>query len=56
MQAHASSQGAIVAKSMTKKVTMLVYGEDPSQSKVDKANKYKIEVLTEAEYLKKLKG
>ncbi|MEC7987118.1 MAG: helix-hairpin-helix domain-containing protein [Myxococcota bacterium] len=56
MQEQAKGLGAIVSDRLTKKVQILVYGEDPSQSKIDKAEKYKINVLTEAEYLAKLQG
>ena len=55
MQAEARDLGARVLSSVSKKLEILVIGEEPSQSKVNKAKKYGIQVMAEADYLKLIK-
>ena len=52
---EAKDLGARVLKSVSGKLDFLVVGEDAGQSKITKAKKLNIKMITEEEYKKKLK-
>ncbi|MCP4808043.1 MAG: DNA ligase [Proteobacteria bacterium] len=54
MKIRAKALGAALASGISKSLDLLVIGEKASQSKIDKATKYEVEVLTEAEYLARI--
>jgi DNA ligase (NAD+) len=54
LQKHAKVYGAIVSKSVSSKTDYLIIGENVGQAKTKAAKTHGVEVLTEAEYLKKL--
>ncbi|MEM1000251.1 MAG: NAD-dependent DNA ligase LigA [Bacteroidota bacterium] len=51
IKAHIESHGGTVKGSVSAKTDYLVTGTDPGGSKVTKAEKHKVTILTEAEYL-----
>ena len=54
LQKQAKTHGAIVGNSVSSKTDFLIIGENVGQSKIKAANSHNVEILTEAEYLKKL--
>jgi len=54
LQKQAKTYGAIIGKSVSSKTDFLIIGENVGQSKIKAANSHNVEILTEAEYLKKL--
>jgi DNA ligase (NAD+) len=54
LQKHAKVYGAIVSKSVSSKTDYLIIGENVGQAKTKAAKTHGVEVLTEAEYLRKL--
>ena len=53
---EAKDLGATVRKSVSGKLDFLVVGEEAGQSKITKAEKLNVEMITEEEYRKRLKG
>ena len=54
LQKQAKAFGAIVGSSVSSKTDLLIIGENVGQSKIKAAEKYGVEILSEAEYLQKL--
>ena len=54
LEKQAKTLGILVAKSVSSKTDFLIIGEKVGQSKMNHAKKHNIEIMTEAEYLKKL--
>ena len=54
LEKQAKALGVLVGKSVSSKTDFLVIGEGVGQSKINAAKFHKVEILTEAEYLKKL--
>ena len=55
LEKQAKSLGISVAKSVSSKTDFLIIGENVGQSKMNKAKNHDVEILSESEYLKKLK-
>ena len=55
MKDQASKLGATVITSVSKNLDILVIGAKPSNAKVEKARKYGCDVLSEKEWLDKIK-
>ena len=55
LEKQAKSLGISVAKSVSSKTDFLIIGENVGQSKMNKAKNHGVEILSESEYLKKLK-
>ena len=53
LQKQAKAFGAIVGSSVSSKTDLLIIGENVGQSKIKAAEKYGVEILSEAEYLQK---
>ena len=51
---QAKALGVLVGKSVSSKTDFLIIGENVGQSKIKAAKSHDVEILTEAEYLKKL--
>ena len=54
LEKQAKSLGVLVGKSVGSKTDFLIIGENVGQSKIKAAKTHEVEILTEAEYLKKL--
>ena len=54
LQKQAKAYGAIISKNVSSKTDYLIIGENVGQAKTKAAKTHGVEVLTEAEYLKKL--
>lgn len=54
VEKHAKSLGATIGGSVGKTTTWLVCGSDVGQSKIDKAAKFKVRVVQEAQYLQEI--
>jgi len=54
LEKQAKSLGVLVGKSVSSKTDFLIVGENVGQSKIKAAKSHDVEILTEAEYLKKL--
>jgi len=54
LEKQAKALGVLVGKSVSSKTDFLIIGESVGQSKINAAKSHKVEILTEAEYLKKL--
>ena len=52
MEAFLESHGAKCTHSVTKKIGMLIVGENPGPSKVKKAEDYGIRIITENDFYK----
>jgi len=56
LEKQAKALGIFIGKSVSSKTDFLIIGENVGQSKIKAAKSHKVEILTEAEYLKKLKS
>ena len=54
LEKQAKAFGVLVGKSVSSKTDFLIIGENVGQSKIKAAKSHDVEILTEAEYLKKL--
>jgi len=54
LEKQAKVHGVLVGKSVSSKTDFLIVGENVGQSKIKAAKSHEVEILTEAEYLKKL--
>jgi len=54
LEKQAKAHGVLVGKSVNSKTDFLIVGENVGQSKIKAAKSHEVEILTEAEYLKKL--
>jgi DNA ligase (NAD+) len=54
IEKQAKSLGINVAKTVSSKTDFLIIGKNVGQSKMNKAKKHNVEILSESEYLKKL--
>jgi len=54
LEKQAKAHGVLVGKSVSSKTDFLIVGENVGQSKIKAAKSHKVEILSEAEYLKKL--
>jgi len=54
IEKQAKALGVFVGKSVSSKTDFLIIGENVGQSKIKAAKSHEVEILTEAEYLKKL--
>jgi DNA ligase (NAD+) len=54
LQKQAKALGAIVSKSVSSKTDYLIIGENVGQLKTKAAKTHGVEILSEAEYLRKL--
>jgi len=54
LEKKAKAFGVLVGKSVSSKTDFLIIGENVGQSKIKAAKSHNVEILTEAEYLKKL--
>jgi len=56
LEKQAKALGILVGKSVSSKTDFLIVGENVGQSKIKAAKSHEVEILTETEYLKKLKS
>jgi len=54
LEKQAKAQGVLVGKSVSSKTDFLIVGANVGQSKIKAAKSHEVEILSEAEYLKKL--
>jgi len=54
LEKQAKALGILVGKSVSSKTDFLIIGENVGQSKIKAAKSHEVEILIEAEYLKKL--
>ena len=54
LEKQAKALGVLVGKSVSSKTDFLIIGESVGKSKINAAKFHKVEILSEAEYLKKL--